>query len=43
MIMKRSSDYLERIISGEKVVESRWYVSRISPWDKIKKGGCCVF
>ena len=42
-IMKKSLKYLEKIISGEKTIESRWYNSRISPWNKIKKGDIVYF
>ena len=29
---------IEMILNGEKKVESRWYLSRKAPWDRIKKG-----
>lgn len=31
----RDQDLFEKIISGVKTVESRWYVRRIAPWNKI--------
>ncbi|MFZ2663857.1 MAG: hypothetical protein WAX66_00640 [Patescibacteria group bacterium] len=37
-IMNKKKKLLEKILSGEKTIESRWYVNRISPWNKIKKG-----
>ena len=37
-IMKKSWGLTEKIISGEKKIESRWYKFRHSPWGKIKKG-----
>lgn len=37
-IMKKEWHLLERILSGEKRIESRWYSSRREPWGKIKKG-----
>lgn len=37
-IMKKSWGLLEKILTGEKTVESRWYRSRYSPWDKISSG-----
>jgi ASC-1-like (ASCH) protein len=37
-IMDKRAKLLEKIISGEKTIESRWYVNRISPWNKIKEG-----
>jgi len=42
-IMKKSLGYLEKIISGDKTIESRWYNSRKSPWNKIKKGDVVYF
>ena len=37
-IMKKSRMLLPKILSGEKTIESRWYKSRRSPWNKIQKG-----
>ena len=37
-ILSKKYGLLDKIISGEKTIESRWYVNRISPWNKIKKG-----
>ena len=37
-IMKKEWGLLEKILSGEKIIESRWYLNRSSPWGKIKKG-----
>lgn len=37
-IMNKKKGYLEKVASGEKTIESRWYVNRISPWNKIQKG-----
>lgn len=42
-IMKKSLGYLEKITSGEKIIESRWYNSRRSPWNKIKKRDIVYF
>ena len=42
-IMKKSLGYLEKIISGNKIIESRWYLSKRTPWDKIKKGDLVYF
>src|SRR3989338_10224221 len=36
--MKKSRKLLEKIRSGEKTIESRWYKSRRVPWNKIQKG-----
>ena len=37
-IMDKRKKLLEKIVSGGKTIESRWYVNRVSPWNKIKKG-----
>ena len=37
-ILKKDWKLLDRILSGEKRVESRWYIHKRDPWDKIKKG-----
>lgn len=37
-IMDKKKKLLEKIASGEKTIESRWYVNRVSPWNKITKG-----
>lgn len=42
-IMKRSSGLIEDILSRKKKIESRWYVNRIAPWGKIKKGDRVFF
>ena len=42
-IMKKSLGYLAKIISGDKIIESRWYNSRRSPWNRIKKGDNVYF
>ncbi|MBI1972386.1 ASCH domain-containing protein, partial [Candidatus Woesearchaeota archaeon] len=30
--------WLEKILSGEKTIESRWYKQKITPYQKIAKG-----
>ena len=35
-IMKKSWGLTEKILSGEKKIESRWYMIRCAPWDRIK-------
>lgn len=35
-IMKKSWKLTQKILSGEKKIESRWYKSKRAPWDKIK-------
>jgi hypothetical protein len=48
--MHKSWNLLPKILAGEKTIESRWYVARYPPWDKIaskdrvyfKDAGCPV-
>jgi ASC-1-like (ASCH) protein len=42
-IMRKSWGLTQKIISGQKKIESRWYVSRVAPWDKIKAGETVYF
>lgn len=42
-IMKKSWKLTEKILSGEKKIETRWYKSRHAPWDKIKAGETVYF
>lgn len=42
-IMKKSWKLTNKILSGEKKIESRWYKSRRLPWDKIKAGETVYF
>jgi len=42
-IMKKSWGLTEKILTGEKTVESRWYKSKYAPWDKIKPGDTVYF
>jgi len=42
-IMKKSWGLTDKILSGEKKIESRWYESKRAPWDKIKKGDAVYF
>ncbi|GAI98948.1 unnamed protein product [marine sediment metagenome] len=37
-IMKKSWGLIPKILNRTKVAESRWYKSRIAPWNRIKKG-----
>ena len=41
--MRKSWGLLEKIRSGEKVIESRWYSSKRAPWDSIEKGDTVYF
>lgn len=34
---------IEKILQGSKTIESRFYVNRISPWNKIKEGETIYF
>jgi len=42
-IMKKSWGLTNKIISGEKKIESRWYKSKYPPWDRIKEGEIVYF
>ena len=42
-IMKKGSGFLEKIISGEKIIESRWYQTKRTPWDKLAPGEVIFF
>lgn len=41
--MKKSWHLLEKILSGEKTAESRWYKSKRSPWGVIHAGDILWF
>jgi len=41
--MKKSWGLLEKILSGEKTAESRWYNQKRAPFDKIQKGDFIFF
>lgn len=42
-IMKKSWGLIPKILSGEKTIESRWYQTRRTPWNKIKVGDRVYF
>lgn len=42
-IMRKSWGMMEKILSGEKTIESRWYNSRRQPWNRIKAGDKVYF
>jgi len=42
-IMKKSRKLIAKILNGEKTIESRWYVNRICPWDRIHAGDTVYF
>lgn len=37
-IMNKKWKLIEKILLGEKIIESRWYLTRRDPWLKIKQG-----
>ena len=41
--MKRSWGLTQKILSGEKTIETRWYKHKAKPWDKIKAGETIYF
>lgn len=41
--MKKSWGLTQKILSGKKKIESRWYKSKCSPWGKIGKGDVVCF
>lgn len=42
-MMKKSWGLTQKILSGQKKIESRWYKSKHSPWGKIEKGDVVYF
>ena len=42
-IMKKSLGFLEKIVSEDKTIESRWYSTRRTPWNKINSGEIVFF
>jgi|GEM_PF-230887 len=42
-IMRKSWGLIPKILTGEKTVESRWYVSRRTPWGRIAVGDTVWF
>lgn len=42
-IMRPSWKLTEKILSGEKCIESRWYNTKYPPWDRIKTGDVVFF
>lgn len=37
-ILDKKRKLLQKIVSGEKTIESRWYLSKRVPWGRIKAG-----
>ena len=42
-IMRKSWGLTQKIISGQKKIESRWYKVKYAPWDRIKSGEIVYF
>lgn len=42
-ILTKKLHFDQKILAGEKTIESRWYVNRIAPWDRIKAGETLYF
>ena len=42
-IMKKSWNLIPKILSGEKSIESRWYQTKRTPWNKVKAGDTVFF
>jgi hypothetical protein len=42
-IMKKSWKLTDKILRGEKIIESRWYVTKRKPWNNIKRGETIYF
>ena len=42
-IMNKSWKLIPKILSGEKSIESRWYQTRRTPWNKIASGDIVFF
>ncbi len=41
--MKKSWGLTKKILDGRKKIESRWYLNRYKPWDKIKASDVVYF
>lgn len=42
-IMRKSWGLMDKILQGEKKIESRWYSVKYKPWDSIKRGEMVYF
>ena len=42
-IMRKNWHLIPKILSGEKTIESRWYMSKFAPWNRIKAGETIYF
>jgi ASC-1-like (ASCH) protein len=41
--MRKSWGLTQKILSGEKTIESRWYMNRYKPWGNINRGDIVYF
>lgn len=41
--VKTGDNLLQSILEGTKTIESRWYVNKIAPWNKIEKNDIVYF
>jgi len=42
-IMRKSWELTQKIMNGQKKIESRWYSVKCRPWDRIKEGEAIYF
>lgn len=42
-VMRKSWGLTQKIASGQKTIESRWYMNRSAPWNKISQGDTVYF
>lgn len=42
-IMRKSWGLTQKVLSGEKTIESRWYMNRHRPWGNINQGDTVYF
>jgi len=42
-VMKKSWGFIDKILSGEKTVESRWSVLKRKPWNAVREGDTVYF
>lgn len=43
VILKKSMNMMGNLRSGKKKIESRWYVNKVAPWNRIKIGDKVFF
>lgn len=41
--ISKNDNLLQDILGGTKTIESRWYVNKVSPWDKVKSDDTIYF